>query len=57
MDHVLGKTSENSGCGVSFGAVRTIGLDFVDDAVIFAEILQAVGIATFLEQDQGPGVG
>ena len=36
MDHVLGRTSEKSGYGVSFGTVRIIDPDFADDAVIFA---------------------
>ena len=37
MDHVLGRMSEKSGCGVSFGTVPITDLAFADDAVIFAE--------------------
>ena len=36
MDHVLGRMSEKSVCGVSFGTVKIADLDFADDAVIFA---------------------
>ena len=61
--------SEKSGCGVSFGTVRITDLDCTDDAVIFAETTEvlagaldsergsrATGIASFLDQDQSPGV-
>ena len=37
MDNVLCRMSENTGCGVSVGTVRITDLDFVNDAVIFAE--------------------
>ena len=38
MDHVLGRMSENSGRGVSFGTVRiTTDLDFAEDAIMPAE--------------------
>ena len=33
---VLGRMSEKSGCGVSFGTVRVTDIVFADDAVIFA---------------------
>ena len=36
MDHVLGRMSEKSGYGVSFGTVRITDHDFAVDAVIFA---------------------
>ena len=39
MDWILGRMSERSSCGVSFGNVNISDLDFVDDAVIFAETL------------------
>ena len=42
MDHVLGRMSEKSGCGVSFGTVRITDLDFGDDAVIFAETTEVL---------------
>ena len=37
MDHVLGRMSEMSGCGMSCITSRIIDLDLADDAVIFAE--------------------
>ena len=39
MDWILGKMSERSSCGASFGNVKISDLDFADDAVIFAETL------------------
>ena len=35
----LGRMSERSSCGASFGNVKISDLDFADDAVIFAETL------------------
>ncbi len=40
MDWVLGRMADGSGCGTSFGEVRISDLDFADDAVIFAEIVE-----------------
>ena len=37
MDWILGRLLERSSCGASFGNVKISDLDFVDDAVIFAE--------------------
>ena len=37
MDWILGRMSERSSCGASFWNVKISDLDFVDDAVIFAE--------------------
>ena len=37
MDWILGRMSERSSCGVSFGNVKISDLDFADDVVIFAE--------------------
>ena len=37
MDWILGRMSERSSCGASFGNVKFSDLDFADDAVIFAE--------------------
>ena len=37
MDWILGRMSERSSCGASFGNVKISDLDFVDDAVIFAK--------------------
>ena len=39
MDWILGKMSERSSCGASFGNVKISDLDFTDDAAIFAEML------------------
>ena len=39
MDWILGRMSEISSCGASFGNVKISDLDFADDAVIFAETL------------------
>ena len=39
MDWILGRMSEISGCGASFGNVKISDLDFADDAGIFAETL------------------
>ena len=36
MDWILGRMSERSSCGASFGNVKISDLDFADDAVIFA---------------------
>ena len=37
MDWILGRMSERSSFGASFGSVKISDLDFADDAVIFAE--------------------
>ena len=39
MDWILGRISERSICGASFGNVKFSDLDFTDDSVIFAETL------------------
>ena len=39
MDWILGRMSKRSSCSASFGNVKITDLDFADDAVIFAEIL------------------
>ena len=39
MDWILGRMSERSSCGASFGNVKISDLGFADDAVIFAETL------------------
>ena len=36
MDCIVGRISERSSCGASFGNVKISDLDFADDAVIFA---------------------
>ena len=39
MDWILGKMSERSRCGASFGTVKISDIDVADDAVIFVETL------------------
>ena len=39
MDWILGRMSERSSSGASFGNVKISDLDFADDAVLFAETL------------------
>ena len=39
MDWILGRMSERSSCDESFGNVKISDLDFADDAIIFAEML------------------
>ena len=45
MEHVLRRIEENSGCGVSYGTVRITVLDFVDDAVVYAETTEVLAEA------------
>ena len=55
MDWILGRVSERTDCGVSFGNVWITDLDFVDDAVIFAETMEAlVGTLDSLREDAEP---
>ena len=42
MDWVLGRVADGTGCGASFGEVTISDLDFADDAVIFAEIMETL---------------
>ena len=39
MDWILGRMSERSSCGASFGNVKISDLDFADDAVVLEETL------------------
>ena len=55
MDHILGRMSEKSGCGVSFGTVRISDLHFADDAVIFAETTEVLpGALDSLSEEAEP---
>ena len=55
MDHVLGRMSEKSGCGVSFGTVRITDLDLADDEVIFAETTEVLaGALDSLSEEAEP---
>ncbi|KAG0720368.1 hypothetical protein GWK47_048652 [Chionoecetes opilio] len=45
MDWVLGKVENQSDCGASLGNTKITDLVFADDAVIFAESLEVLGMA------------
>jgi len=57
MDWILGRMSERSGCGASFGNVKISDLDFADDAVIFAETLDILLRALEVLNDQSEPLG
>ena len=42
MDWIMGQVTEKTSCGASFGEVQVTDLDFADDAVIFAETVDAL---------------
>ena len=42
MDWIMGNVMRRSSCGASFGDVHITDLDFADDAVIFAETIEAI---------------
>ena len=55
MDWILGRMSERSSCGASFGNVKISDLDFADDAVIFADILDILlGTLEVLNEESEP---
>ncbi len=55
MDWILGRMSERSSCGTSFGNVKISDLDFADDAVIFAETLDILlGALEVLNEESEP---
>ena len=55
MDLILGRMSERSSCGASFGNIRISHLDFADDAVIFVETLDIpLGAPVVLNEESGP---
>ena len=55
MDWILGRMSERSSCGASFGNVRISDLTFADDAVIFAGTLDIlVGALKALNEETEP---
>ena len=55
MDCILGRMSERSSCGSSFGNVKISDLDFADDAVIFAETLDILlGALEVLNEESEP---
>ena len=57
MDHVLWGMSEKSGCGVSFGTIRIIYLDFADVAVIFADTTEVLAGALDLMSEEAEPLG
>ena len=55
MNHVLGRMSDKSGCGVSIGTVRITDFDFANDAVIFAETTEVLaGALDLLSEEVEP---
>ena len=55
LDWILGRMSERSSCGVSFRNVKISDLDFVDDAVIFAETMDILlGAFEVLTEESEP---
>ena len=55
MDWILGRMSERSSCGASFGNVKISDLDFADDAVIFAETLDILlGVLGVVNEESEP---
>ena len=55
MDWNLGRLSERSSCGASFGNGKISGLDFADDAVIFVETLDILlGTLEVLNEESEP---
>ena len=54
-DWILGRMSERSSCGASFGNFKISDLDFTDNAVIFAETLDILlGALEVLNEDSEP---
>ena len=55
MDWILGRMSEKSSCGASFGNVKISDLDFADYAVIFMETLDILlGALEVLNEESEP---
>ena len=55
MDWILGRMSDRSSCGASFGNVKISDLDFTDDAVIFEETLDILfGALEVLNEESEP---
>ena len=55
MDWILGRMSERSSCGASFGNVKISDLDLADYAVIFAETLDILlGALDVLNEESEP---
>ena len=55
IDHVLGRMSEVSGCGMSLGTVRITDTGFADDVFIFAETTEVLaGAFDLLSEGAAP---
>ena len=55
MDWIMGRMSERSSCGASFGNVTISDLDVADDAVILTETLDIVlGALEVLNEESEP---
>ena len=55
IDGILGRMSERSSCGASFGNVKFFDRDFADDAVIFTETLDILlGALEVLNEESEP---
>ena len=57
MDWILGRMSERSSCGASFGNVKISDLDFADDAVIFAKTLDILLEALEVLNEESESLG
>ena len=55
MDWIMGRMSERSSCGASFGNVKISDLDFADDAVILVETMDLLsGALEVLNEESEP---
>ena len=55
INWILGRMSEGSSCGASFGNVKISDVDFADDAAIFAETLDILlGALVVLNEESEP---
>ena len=57
MDWILGRISERSSCGASFGNVKISDVDIADDAVIFAETVDILLGALKLLNEESETLG
>ena len=57
MDWILGRLSDRSSSGASFGNVKIYYLDFADDADIFAETLDILLVALEVLNEESEPLG
>ena len=57
MEWILGRMSDRSSCGASFGNVKITDLDFSDHAVIFAETLDILWGALMVLHEESETLG